>query len=296
MGIKGTTRLIGILGDPVSHSLSPAMHNAAFAHYDLDLAYVPLPVSAADLPVAVSALRAWNFLGANITLPHKQAIIPYLDEVSDISRLMGAVNTVVNRDGRLIGTTTDPIGFREGFLESGLTFKGKAVALIGNGGSARTLAFTLALMEDLSGMALVARDEGKSQILRREIAEKTGKDLTCIPLAEYPARAGDFQIVVNTTPLGMYPKVDACPLGEDALMPGQIIYDIIYTPERTQLLQRALHKKLNTVGGLGMLVHQGAASFKLWTGIDCDIKLLYGTVRKALRDNLLTRKNPKENS
>lgn len=292
MSIKGSTRLIGILGNPVHHSMSPAMHNALFDHFDLDMAYVPLRVEPADLAVAVQALRALHFRGANVTLPHKQAVMPMLDEVSELSRLIGAVNTIVNENGKLIGTTTDPIGFREGFLETGLTFKGKAVALLGNGGSARTIAFTLARLEETSDIALVARNLEKSVRLADELESKTGNRPTCIALDEYPDRADAYQIVVNTTPLGMFPDTEASPLPESALRSSQVIYDIVYTPERTKLLQQAQRRKLNTVGGLGMLVHQGAASFKLWTGLEPDLRLMYRTVRKALRGNLLSRKEP----
>jgi shikimate dehydrogenase len=292
MGIKGSTRLIGILGNPVHHSLSPAMHNAAFSHYDLDLAYLPLKVEGKDLPIAVEALRAFDFRGANVTLPHKQAVIPLLDEVSDLSLSIGAVNTIVNDKGRLIGTTTDPIGFREGFLTSGLTFKDKHIAILGNGGSARTIAFTLALPDTCAGIGLVARDLQKSLALADEIEAKTAQKVRCLDILDYAAHAHTFQIVVNTTPLGMYPNIDASPLEEEVLKSGQVVYDIVYTPERTELIQRAHRKKLNTVGGLGMLVYQGAASFKIWTGMDCDPRLLYRTVRKSLRDNLLARKEP----
>lgn len=290
MGIKGTTRLIGILGNPVHHSLSPVMHNAAFARYDLDLAYIPLPVSTGDLAVALNALRAFHFRGANVTLPHKQAVIPLLDEVSELSQKIGAVNTIVNENGRLIGTTTDPIGFREGFLNAGETFRGKAVAILGNGGSARTIAFTLAMMEDTSGINLIARDITKSRALADEVLVKTGKILNCYTLDEYAGVAENFRIVVNTTPLGMLPAVNASPLPEEALRPGQVIYDIVYTPENTLLLQLAQKQGLKTVGGLGMLIHQGAAAFKIWTGIDCDPGLLYRTARQALAENLLAKK------
>jgi shikimate dehydrogenase len=295
MNIKGSTRLIGILGNPVTHSLSPAMHNALFTQMGLDLAYVPLRVETEDLGTAIQALRALQFRGANVTLPHKQNVIPLLDEISELSKLIGAVNTIVNDNGRLLGTTTDPLGFREGFMATGLSFKGKSIAILGNGGSARTIAFTLAVMEDVGQIALVARNGEKSQQLAQEISAKTGKNLVCFSMSDYTAEAGAFQIVVNTTPIGMYPDIDVSPLPDDALLPSQIIYDIIYTPERTKLLHAAQRRKLNVVGGLGMLVHQGAASFKLWTGMEPDIKLMYRTVRKSLRDQLLARREPAAN-
>ena len=162
MEILGTTRLIGLLGDPVSHSVSPAMLNPAFENYGIDFAYVPLRVRTADLKTAVEALRIFNFRGANVTIPHKQSIIPFLDEISDISRMMGAVNTIVNDNGRLTGTTTDPQGFLEGFREAGFSFGGQSVAILGNGGSARTLAFALLTQEMPARAVLVGRDAAKA--------------------------------------------------------------------------------------------------------------------------------------
>src|SRR5262245_55864995 len=127
--IRGTTRLIAVFGDPVAHSLSPAMHNPAFAAHDLDFAYVPLRVRHADLKAALESLRIFAFRGANVTVPHKQAVLPFLDGISDISRLIGAVNTIVNDEGRLTGTTTDPEGFLACFHEAGHSFHGRSVAL-----------------------------------------------------------------------------------------------------------------------------------------------------------------------
>lgn len=301
MEILGTTRLIALLGDPVSHSLSPSMHNPAFDTYGIDFAYVPLRVRAEDLKTAVEALRIFNFRGANVTLPHKQAIIPYLDVISDISRLMGAVNTVVNENGRLIGTTTDPEGFLTGFREAGFSFAGKQVAVFGNGGSARTIAFALLtqlLEEAPEKVLLVGRDPAKSKRLVAEInavLDKAGGDkgisppmgpkrpvLEAAALADYPALRGDVDILVNATPLGMQPNTDASPVRPEDLLIGQIVYDIVYTPEKTRLIQDAQAMGLNTVGGLGMLVHQGRASFRLWTGTTPDAGPFYASARAQL--------------
>jgi shikimate dehydrogenase len=268
------------------------MHNAAFEASGLDLAYIPLPVQSEDLPKAIEALRVFGFRGANVTLPHKQAVIPYLDEISELSKVIGAVNTIVQENGRLIGTTTDPIGFREGFRETGLSFKGKSIAVLGNGGSARTIAFTLFMMEEPASVALVARNRQKSQVIADEIKAALGKEVTLIDMDQYAAVAKEFQIVVNTTPVGMIPDTEKSPLTSDALSDGQVIYDIVYTPERTKLIRLAQQRKLNTVGGLGMLVHQGAASYKIWTGLDADVRLYYNTLRKALRKSFLSRKDP----
>ena len=139
MLIRGTTRLLGVLGNPVAHSYSPAMHNAAIERLGLDLIYVPMKVETRGLKSCLNAVRELDFLGVNVTVPHKQNVMPYLDEISEVSRMMGAVNTIVKRDGKLFGTTTDPEGFLAGFREAGHSFDGKSVAILGNGGAARTI-------------------------------------------------------------------------------------------------------------------------------------------------------------
>lgn len=289
MKILGTTRLIALLGDPVSHSLSPAMHNAAFDHYGLDFAYVPLRVAAAGLKTALDAIRVFNFRGANVTLPHKTAVLPYLDELSESARMIGAVNTIVNDNGRLVGTTTDPEGFLEGYREQGHSFIGQSVAILGNGGSARTLAYALLMRDRPKRVVIVARDTEKSKRLAAEITERLGLDPKgampipeAFPLQEYASLRDVIDVVVNTTPVGMHPNVDASPLSPDHLLAGQIVYDIVYAPERTRLLRDAEARGLKTVGGLGMLVHQGRASFEIWTGIKPDAGSYYDAARSQL--------------
>ena len=262
------------------------MHNAAFARHGLDYAYVPLRVRPADLKAAVEGLRAGNFRGANVTLPHKQTVVPFLDGVSEASRMMGVVNTIVNDDGRLTGTTTDPAGFLEGYREAGHTFTGKTVAVIGNGGSARTIAFALALEEKPARVILVGRDAEKSRKLIAEIGSKAGsaagKSMEAVTLADYDSIRLDAEVVVNATPIGMDPDLETSPLRRGDLADGQIIYDIVYVPEKTRLIRDAEANGLKTVGGLGMLVHQGRASFKLWTGVEPDASLFYGAARAQL--------------
>ncbi|MDQ3001755.1 MAG: shikimate dehydrogenase [Fibrobacterota bacterium] len=290
MEILGTTRLIALLGDPVAHSLSPAMHNSAFEQFGLDFAFVPLRVSAEGLKTAIDAIRVFNFRGANVTLPHKQSVIPFLDDITETSRIIGAVNTILNDDGRLIGTTTDPEGFLEGFREKGHSFIGKSVAILGNGGSARTIAYALLMQDRPSQVVLVGRDLGKSQRLATEIANRLhlhgGSGALPAPkaitMADYASVREDIQVVVNTTPVGMHPNTDATPLNAQDLVRGQIVYDIVYAPEQTRLLRDAEAMGLDTVGGLGMLVHQGRAAFEFWTGIKPDAAVFYAAAREKL--------------
>jgi len=277
--IQGSTRLLGILGNPVSHSYSPAMHNHAIAQLGLDLAYVPLKVETGGLEACLRSLRELDFLGVNVTLPHKQAVMPYLDEISDLSRKIGAVNTIICRNGNLFGTTTDAEGFLAGFREAGHRFDGKPVVIFGNGGTARTLAFALLLMVKPSRVVLAARDRAKSGKLAAEIKDKIGAELEILNLDEYPKHRSEFEVLVHTTPIGMHPKIGESLLPPEWLEPGQIVYDLIYNPEETALMRHAKAKGCATVGGLGMLVHQGIASFKLWTGIDPDPAYFYEGIR-----------------
>ncbi len=289
MEILGTTRLIALLGDPVAHSLSPAMHNPAFEHYGLDFAYVPLRVPAEGLKTALDAIRVFNFRGANVTLPHKQAVLPLLDDVTEISRVIGAVNTILNEGGRLIGTTTDPEGFLECYREHGHSFIGQTVAILGNGGSARTIAYALLMQDRPKSVVLVARDVKKSQALASEITDRLGLGSggalsapEVIALSDYHTVKDSVDVVVNTTPVGMHPNVEVSPLLPEDLVTGQVVYDIVYAPERTRLLRDAAAKGLKTVGGLGMLVHQGRGSFEFWTGIKPDAEAYYTGARAKL--------------
>jgi shikimate dehydrogenase len=289
MTIRGTTRLLGILGHPLSHSYSPAMHNAGIESLGLDLAYLPFPVEGNGLAPVLNALKSVGFLGVNVTMPHKSAVLPLLDEVSPISRTMGVVNTIVNRDGKLYGTTTDPDGFLRAYQEAeGKTagdgsFDGKSVAILGNGGSARTIAFTLALMTKARRTAVVARDPVKSAALIAEIgAAAPGAAIRALTFAAYAdaeVRA-EYDVVVNTTPLGMDPEAGQSPLPAAQLEPGQTVYDIIYNPEETVLLREAKARGCRTIGGLGMLVHQGLASFELWTGRNPGSAAFYAGIRR----------------
>jgi shikimate dehydrogenase len=260
------------------------MHNMAIERLNLDMVYVPLKVETSALETCLRAIRELDFLGVNVTVPHKQAVIPYLDGISDVSRLMGAVNTIVKRDGKLMGTTTDPEGFLAGFREAGCDFDGKSIAILGNGGAARTIAFALFTLAKPERVAIAARacDASMSEMLAREIRVKLDRNLEIMELADYPGHRSRFDVLVNATPVGMYPRTEESPLPPEAMNPGQIVYDLIYNPEETALMRHARDRGCKTIGGLRMLVHQGVASFKLWTGIDPDPALFYEGIRRQM--------------
>lgn len=287
--IRGTTRLLALLGDPVSHSLSPAMHNAALGAAGIDAVYVALPVKPEDLGTAVAGLRAVNFMGANVTLPHKTAVIPFLDEISPLARVLGAVNTIVHRDGKLYGDTTDAAGFIAAFEGQGHSFEGARVAILGNGGSARTIATALPLMRNIACITMVARNLSKAEALIDEIRAAVGDPantavapkvtLSALTAEQYAPLAADHDIVVNTTPVGMTPAVYETPLAAEHLHPHQIVYDIVYNPEETRLLREAKSAGCRALGGLGMLVHQGRIAFEQWTGRAVPPEIFYEGIR-----------------
>jgi shikimate dehydrogenase len=269
MEIRDTTRIAGLIGNPVSHSLSPAMHNAGFARLGIDARYEAWPVTHDELPAFVEKLRDPKYLGANVTLPHKEGAFSLVDERSAISEMMGVVNTIVNRNGKLFGDTTDPVGFLRNFLEAGQSFDGKSTVILGNGGSARTIAFTLSTMAKPKQVVIAARNVSKSSLLVDEILQKTGKNVAVVGIDEFghhPAnKLSEFDIIVNTTPVGMHPSAST-PLLKSWLRPHHVVYDIVYNPEETTLLRDAKSTGCAVVGGLGMLIHQGLASFEQWTG------------------------------
>lgn len=264
--ITGTTRLVGIFGYPVTHSGSPLMHNAAFSHLDLDYVYVPFEVRPEDLQQAVEALRVLNIAGINVTIPHKEAIIPFLDEVSREVGLIGAVNTVKVENNKLKGSNTDVQGFLESLQENGIEPKGMKALVIGAGGASR--AVVCALGKAGAGEIVIVN---RTLTRAEEIAEKQnallgGKNIRCVDLTEISSQAEAADLIVNTTSVGMKAD-DPLLLDPEVLTPRHRVVDIIYKPPETSLLREARLRGAVTLNGMGMLVNQGALSFELWTGI-----------------------------
>lgn len=295
MDIKGSTRLLGVLGWPVSHSFSPAMHNAAAAALGLDLVYVPLPVHPADLPTAVPALPALGFLGVNLTVPHKQAIMPLLDEIDPAAQAIGAVNTIVVERGarsgeraekdRLIGYNTDWSGFLADLVGLGVEANGRDCLILGVGGSARAIAY--GLVSAGGRVALFGRRPEQAHQLISDLVRSndfsrlTAKAVTANllayawdDLAEVAGRT-TAPLIVNTTPLGMTPQVDGSPWPPGLPFPASaFVYDLVYNPAETRFMQQATRGGCRAVNGLGMLLHQGAQAFELWTGVRPDIGVM----------------------
>jgi shikimate dehydrogenase len=264
--VTGHTTLVGIIGWPVEHSLSPTMHNVAFAVLGLDWAYVPLPVYPDHLGEAMRGLRALGFAGANVTVPHKQAVLSHLDEVSHAAQVIGAVNTIVVRNGTLYGDNTDAAGFIASLREAGFDPVGTYCALLGAGGAARAVAHALADAGALQ-VCVYNRSFSRARDLCQDMA-KFHPDARFEPasLSDVSVIGDDADLLVNTTSLGMWPHTEASPWPRELPIPGHLtVCDLVYNPQETHFLAQARAIGAETVDGLGMLVHQGAASFQLWT-------------------------------
>jgi shikimate dehydrogenase len=267
--ITGKTSLVGLIGWPVAHSLSPSMHNAAFAELGLDWAYVPLPVRPDDVAQALKGLAALSFVGANVTVPHKQAVMRYMDELSDAARITGAVNTIHLQHGKFYGYNTDAIGFLNSLKEANCDPQGMRVAVLGAGGAARAVVFALARGGAGSIIVLNRTAERGAFLVGDLAAAFPNSSLTFEALTPESLAVLDstVDLVINSTSVGMYPNVDASPWPADVPMPASIIYcDLVYNPLETAFLARARVAGAATIDGLGMLVHQGAYAFEKWTG------------------------------
>ena len=280
MQITGQTKIVGIIGNPIKHSRSPLIHNAAIAALGLDYVYVPFHVEPDNLGAAIEGFKATNVVGINVTIPHKQNVMSYLDEISREATLIGAVNTLIFRDGAIIGENTDAPGFLHAMQEDGFDVpQGEAAVVIGAGGSARAIVVALALA-GVQTICITNRTVSRAVALATDLSEKTGVSIYGIGLddSKLPHAVGTSQLIVNTASTSMdvsHPLL----IDPEWLEPQSIVYDIVYTPPETRLLQAAAEKNCHTIGGLGMLVHQGAIAFEKWTGINPPVEIM----RQALQ-------------
>ncbi|MFC1891047.1 shikimate dehydrogenase [Thermodesulfobacteriota bacterium] len=269
MKIDQKTKLYGLIGYPVGHSLSPAMHNTAFSETGINAAYMAFETK--DPEGALKAIRVLGIGGVSVTIPHKSDVIPLLDELDDLAGKIGAVNTIVNVDGRLIGYNTDAIGALRA-LEEKAEVNGKSCLIAGAGGAAKAIGYIL-------------KENGVTVTICNRSAERgeaLAKALGCsfIPLDRMNEIKTD--ILVNTTSVGMSPNIDQCIVPAHVLEEGMVVMDIIYNPLETKLLSIAKSNGCSIIDGLGMFVQQGAEQFRLWTGIDAPVKVMADSVRKML--------------
>jgi len=280
----GRTRVVGLYGHPVQHSCSPDMHNAAFAKLGLDYCYVPFDVPPQRLPIAVEAIRALNMVGVNVTIPHKEAVVPYLNEVRGVAALLRAVNTIVNEEGRLVGYNTDVEGFLRALEGAGVRLRGKRVVIIGAGGAARAVALAT-VQQRPSSIAILNRTVTRAEEVAALVRRASEMEAAAEPLDEIALRKHipEADVVVNCTPLGMEPNwVDQTPVPKELIRPGQVVCDLVYRPRWTRLLKEAKERGAKVVDGVGMLVHQGAASFELFTGRKAPVETMRRVVLATL--------------
>jgi shikimate dehydrogenase len=268
--IVGSTGLIGLIGNPVEHTISPQLHNTISRHLGVDTIYIPFRVEKEDLERAVKGLRALNVIGFNVTVPYKKDVMKYLDENSKEALLMGAVNTVKNIGGRLYGYNTDAEGFSRSFKEeSGTGFKNKKVALIGAGGAARAMSVKIAL-EGARRITLINRTLSKADEIKEMVNNNIVKVIESISAEDKGLShlLQEADIVINTTSVGMHPHVEDMPVNVPMnYSKDQIFYDVIYNPVKTRFLAAAEEAGCKTINGLGMLFYQGIYAYEMWTGI-----------------------------
>jgi shikimate dehydrogenase len=273
MRISGKTKITGLFGYPVIHTLSPAMHNAAFDALGLDYCYVAFSVHPDFLKEAVGAIRALNLKGVNVTIPHKEKVIDFLDEIDREASIIGAVNTIVNSEGVLKGYNTDGRGFMQSLFECGISTEGKEVLIIGAGGASRAISYYLC--KEAKKVYLYDIEKNKADKLVKDFDDIFGN----ISTVNNISKIDKFNILINATPLGLKEE-DMLPLDTTMLRQDQIVYDLIY--KNTPLLKEAAKKGCLILNGLGMLLWQGVFAFELWTGITPPVDIM----RDALYKNV----------
>lgn len=267
--LTGHTRIVGVIGDPIEHSRSPQMHNAALAKTGLDYVYVPFHVRSDDLADAIAGFKAVNVVGINVTLPHKQAVIQYLTSISREAELIGAVNTLTFDGDEIHGDNTDAPGVLRALEENGdmSVPVGEDVVVLGAGGAARAVVVALALA-GVASITVANRTVERAISLAVEMQEKTDVPMQGMGLSDtrLPAAVRRSRLLVNTATASMDPTQPLL-ISADWLQFNTIVYDIVYTPPVTPLMKAADERGCQTLGGIGMLVHQGAIAFEKWTGV-----------------------------
>ena len=271
-------KILGVIGHPIEHSLSPAMHRAALKELGLDYHYDKFEVKPEELENFVSDARE-NFLGFNVTVPHKVGIIKFLDNLSKEAELIGAVNTVKVENSSAKGYNTDGLGALRALQEAGQQANGKKVLILGAGGASRAISFQLAM--EGAEISICDKAGDKAEELAAEIMKKLNKDVRILdfPIKE---KLDEFDILINATPVGMSPNINNSPLPREFLNPSLTVMDIVYNPLETKLLKEARETGCKTVNGTGMLVNQGAESLRIWLGVEAPVE----TMRNALLNEL----------
>jgi shikimate dehydrogenase len=284
--INGSTKVVGIIGNPIAHSVSPQMHNTAYEKLGLNYCYVPISVKPEDLEKALEGIRILGMVGVNVTIPHKEAVISHLDEATKIVRLIGSANVILSQEGRLVGYNTDGPGFIDSLKEdAGFDVAGKRAVVLGAGGGARAAAIMLA-QDGVKNLVISDLMYEKAE----ELCEYINSHFEIAPYA-CPTKSNELKklvescdLLVNATPIGMYPKVDECPIDDDyKIPPTAVVYDLVYNPLETKLLKLAKANGAKAVSGIGMLIRQGALAFSLFTEEEAPVQIMRDAALEALK-------------
>ncbi|MCX7882787.1 MAG: shikimate dehydrogenase [Brevinematales bacterium] len=279
--IDATTHVYGIIGHPVRHSFSPALHNAAFQACGLNAIYVAFDVE--NIEDAIRGIRALGIPGVSVTIPHKVNAIPYLDEITDLAKNIGAINTIWQEDGKLKGDNTDAYGFYES-LSRHTTVTDKHVVVLGSGGASLAVCFALFAYDNPAQLTIIARNQENRNSLRQRLL--TSFSHARIETANFESLASFLpkaDILINTTPVGMFPHEDQSPVEAHLIPPHITVMDLIYHPTETKLLQIAREKHCHTINGAEMLLFQATRQFEIWTGEKAPLEIMQKTLQKCLK-------------
>jgi shikimate dehydrogenase len=283
MDITGKTRVCGVIGDPIEHTLSPIMHNAAFDALKLDYAFLAFRVKSAEVENCMNGMRAFNIRGLNVTMPHKSAVMKFLDRIDLSAQIVNSVNTILNRDGKLFGFNTDGVGALRALRENGVELKGRKILLLGAGGAARAIAYTMAKEGD--ELAVLNRTLKPAQDLSKLLEKTANKKIISGALSpkEIQQNLQDSDILINATSVGMKPKAEESLIPPKLLRSNLAVMDIVYNPIETKLAREAKEAGAKVISGVEMLIYQGASSFEIWTGKSAPV----GVMRQAALNHLM---------
>jgi len=275
MNIDTQTQLCGLLGNPVEHSLSPAIHNAAFQHLGLNFVYLAFPVE--DVEGAIRGIKALgNLRGFSVTIPHKVAVMSYLDDIELTARHIGSVNTIVKENGKLTGYNTDASGALLALRQGGITLSQKNVLILGSGGAARAIAFAIAVEEAVHELTILGIDEKERTSLVQDLREKTSVEVKQGSVSEVTLGESlpHTHVLIHCTPIGMHPKISESCVPQHLLNPAMTVMDIVYNPLETRLLREAREKGCTVIRGVEMFVNQAVDQFERWTGHPAPLKVM----------------------
>lgn len=282
MTISGKTHVCGVIGDPIEHTLSPAMQNAAFEHLKLDWVFLAFKVKATEVEDALRGMRGLGIRGLNVTMPHKNTVIAFLDKVDESAKFLGSVNTILADDGELKGFSTDGLGAVNALKENGVKLSGKKVVLLGAGGAAKAVAFAIA--KEARELIILNRTSEKTNQLAETLSSRLGKKVAGERLTPRITQKEleNADILINATSVGMHPQADQSLVAPQWLKPNLAVMDIVYNPLETKLAKDAKAAGAQIISGVEMLIYQGAASFEIWTGHKAPVEVM----RKAALNQL----------